>query len=163
MRIVPAVVSGRRLTPSTAARHATNMGEPDPVVVAKEPAPIYIRRIDDRRGRLRHRRAAAFEAVDEADDRLALASYDADLVSPHAEVMVVVAPGSGVEGVKAAGSLLRALAEWATVDGLRDLVLRGDARDPIVAEVLEASGLPWSPAEVGYALTAELVLNPRAG
>jgi nitroimidazol reductase NimA-like FMN-containing flavoprotein (pyridoxamine 5'-phosphate oxidase superfamily) len=159
MRIEPTVVTGRRLAPFAAGQPATTaVREPPPFVVASDPPQIRIRRIDDRRGRLRHRRAAVYEAVDEAGVRVAVAGYDADVTSPTAEVTVELAPMSGVERVDAGGELLRALAAWAVVDGLRDLVLRGDRRDPMFVEVLEASSLPWTRVEVGNAATATLVL-----
>jgi Pyridoxamine 5'-phosphate oxidase len=157
MRIEPAVVTGRRLAPSASATSAPTADVERPAfIVASDPPQIRIRRIDDRRGRLRHRRAATFEAVDEASVPVAMAGYDADVTSLSAEVTVELAPMPGAERVDATGKLLSALAEWAVVDGLRELVLRGDRRDPMFAEVLEASSLPWTRFEVGNSTTANL-------
>jgi hypothetical protein len=155
VRILPSVISGRRLSGPRAA----DPTEPnEPVVAARTPPVVRIRRVDDQRSRLHNRRTATFEAVDDQGDRVALAGYDGDLSSPRAELTVTLAPCSGRDGVEAGAALLRHLAEWAIVDGVRDLVITFDPRQARADEVLEASGLLWSRSERPGSVRAELAL-----
>jgi hypothetical protein len=155
LRILPSVVSGRRLTgPQAPAPTAPS----EPVVQVRTPPAVRIRRVDDQRGRLHNRRTASFEAVDDKGDRLALAGYDGALASPQAELTVTLAPCSGRDGVEAGAALLRHLAEWAMVDGVRNLVISFDPWQIRAAEMLEASGLGWSQVERQSTVRAELTL-----
>jgi hypothetical protein len=161
LRILPSVISGRRLFgPEMPAPADFVHGEvSEPVVPARTPPAVRIQRVDDQRGRLHNRRCATFEAVDDEGDRVAVASYDGHLSSPGAELTVALAPCSGRDGVEAGAALVRHLAEWAVVDGVRDLVMTFDSRQARAAEVLDASGLPWSHVERQGTVRAELALG----
>jgi hypothetical protein len=176
LRILPSVISGRRLCgPELAAPaefvdgdvgEVSEAGEVsevseagEPVVPARTPPAVRIQRVDDQRGRLHNRRCATFEAVDDKGDRVAVAAYDGHLSSPSAELTIALAPCSGRDGVEAGAALVRHLAEWAVVDGVRDLVITFDARQARAAEVLDASGLPWSHVERQGTVRAELALG----
>jgi hypothetical protein len=68
-----------------------------------------------------------------------LAGYDGDLPSPQAEVVVEIDPSTDRTGVEAAGSLLRSVAAWDSVD---DEVGELVTAQPDVAAVGPCQ--PWS-------------------
>jgi hypothetical protein len=120
--------------------------------------PLVIRRLDrpDRGPRRRH---ATFEAVDEAGERLGLATYDGPLAYPRAAVVLEFASGLGSDEVHVGAELLRRLSDWAVVDGVRDLVVHFGHDDHLGPRVLDASGVVWSRADHGGVVRAYLSLS----
>jgi hypothetical protein len=159
LRIRPSLVSGRRLVrPDAPTRSAVPA---PPVAAASAPgsrAGIVIRRLD-RDAIEARRRHAAFEAVDDAGERMGLATYDGPLASPRADVRLEFAPGIGPNELEVGAELLRHLSDCAAADGVRDLVVHFRKDDQLGPGVLDAAGVVWSRAEHGGVVRADLSLS----
>jgi hypothetical protein len=162
MRIVPLVVTGRRL-------HAGGNGRPGEgpgwaVAVDDERARWLasgIVRVDPpdlEEARVHDRRHAAFAMVDAEGRRLALASYDGALTSDEVDLSLVLAPESGEDGVEAGALLVRRLAAVAYADGARRIVVDYDLLIADVAEALALTGFSWVVHHQDRSARAELAL-----
>jgi uncharacterized protein len=171
LRIVPAVITGRRLLPGPPRR--TSVGDPGWRDEPAWPVPV-----DDERARwlasgivrvdhpaegaagapAHEHRHAAFAMVDAEGRRLALASYEGPLTSDEVDLSLVLAPESGEDGVEAGALLVRRLAAVAYADGARRIVVDYDLLIADVAESLALTGFPWTVHHQDRSARAELAL-----
>jgi hypothetical protein len=169
LRIVPAVITGRRLLAGPPRR--TNVGDPGwrdepawPVPIEDERARWLasgIVRVDPSdvvEGGEQERRHAAFAMVDAEGRRLALASFDGPITSDEVDLSLVLAPGSGEDGVEAGALLVRRLAAVAYGEGARRVVVDYDLLIADVAEALALTGFPWTVHHQDRSARAELAL-----
>jgi hypothetical protein len=168
LRIVPAVVTGRRLRAGPRPRNPGDLGWRDepawPVPVDDERARwlasgiVRVDQPDPPEGGLHEHRHAAFAMVDADGRRLALASYEGPLTSDEVDLSLVLAPESGEDGVEAGALLVRRLAAVAHADGARRIVVDYDLLIADVAESLALTGYTWDVHHQDRSARAELSL-----